>query len=523
LKARYWLYEVKGFAPLVRELGGRKVGVFYVTTPIYYPNDKPHIGHAYTTIMADVLARWHRLKGDEVFFLTGTDEHGLKLQREAEKRGLDPKRFVDEMSEVFKRYWSLLDISYDRFIRTTDEDHVETVKKALMKIYSKGLIYRGTYRGLYCVSCEKFYSEGEYIEENGKKLCPIHRKELENLEEETYFLKLSAYEDYVKELLTKDIVYPRSYAKEVLSKISREGLRDLSITRPRNRVYWGIEAPWDPQHTVYVWIDALLNYISALSYGSDESRIAKFWPAVHHIIGKDILWFHTAIWFALLAMLDLPPPRKVIIHAFITLRGLKMGKSAGNIVSIDELVARYGGADPVRYLLMRFSSLEKDVEFSTEQLDNAFNSELADTFGNLVRRAGVLVLKKLGGSVEGGPEMVDTELSSRVRESVERVFRAMDEFRFSEALIAIFDIYREANAYLNKTEPWRLEDPRKPLYNVLECIRIATTLLYPFMPKTSMVVAKSLGFEIEGIERLSVGDWHRYNVSEAPILFKKIR
>ncbi len=497
------------------------MGVFYVTTPIYYPNDKPHIGHAYTTVMADVVARWHRLLGDEVFFLTGTDEHGLKLQREAEKRGLDPKKFVDEMSEIFKKYWSLLGISYDRFIRTTDRDHVEAVKKALEKIYNKGLIYKGVYRGLYCASCERFYSPGEYIEENEKKMCPIHRKELERLEEETYFLKLSAYEDYVKEQLSRDIVYPRGYAKEVLSKIEKEGLRDLSITRPRSRVHWGIEAPWDPEHTIYVWIDALLNYVTALGYGRDDAKLSKFWPVVHHFIGKDILWFHTAIWFALLAMLDLPPPKKVIVHAFITLRGLKMGKSAGNIVSIDELVARYGGSDPVRYLLMRFSSLEKDVEFSGEQLDNAYNGELADTFGNLVRRAGVLSIKKLSGVVESAE--IDSELQSRVSNAVNRVFRAMEEFRFSEALVAIFDIYREANAYLNKTEPWKLENPRKPLYNVLECIRIATTLLYPFMPGTSSIVAKALGFEIKSFEALSMGSWNEYRVNEAPILFKKIK
>ncbi len=497
------------------------MGVFYVTTPIYYPNDKPHIGHAYTTVMADVVARWHRLMGDEVFFLTGTDEHGLKLQREAEKRGLDPKKFVDEMSEIFKKYWALLGISYDRFIRTTDDDHVEAVKKALEKIYNKGLIYKGIYRGLYCTSCEKFYSPGEYLEENGKKLCPIHRKELESLEEETYFLKLSAYEDYVKEQLLKDIVYPRGYAREILSKIEKEGLRDLSITRPRSRVYWGIEAPWDSEHTIYVWIDALLNYVTALGYGREDVRILKFWPVVHHFIGKDILWFHTAVWFALLAMLDLPPPKKVIVHAYITLRGLKMGKSAGNIVSIDELVARYGGPDPVRYLLMRFSSLEKDVEFSSEQLDNAYNGELADTFGNLIRRAGVLSLKKLGGVVEATE--VDPELRSRISDAVSRAFKAMEEFRFSEALVAIFDIYREANAYLNKTEPWKLDNPRKPLYNVLECIRIATTMLYPFMPGTSSVVARALGFEIKNFEGLEMGSWSQYQVSDAPILFKKIK
>ncbi len=496
------------------------MGVTYVTTPIYYPNDRPHIGHAYTTVMADVVARWRRLLGDDVFFLTGTDEHGLKLQREAEKRGKDPKSFVDEMSEIFKQYWKLLEISYNHFIRTTDDYHVEGVRKALSYIHSKGLIYRGVYRGWYCTSCEKFYSEDEYVVVEGKKLCPIHGKELEFVEEETYFLKLSEYEDYVKKVLQSDIVVPRSYAREVLAKLEKEGLRDLSITRPRERVYWGIEAPWDPRHTVYVWIDALLNYVTAIGYGRDEQRLRYWWPNVHHFIGKDILWFHTAVWFALLAMLDLPPPRKLIVHAFIVLRGRKMGKSAGNVVTIDELVQRYGGADPVRYLLMRFSSLEKDIEFSVEQLDAAYNSELADTFGNLVRRLGVLALKKLNGVVS--PQPIDEELSNVVAKAVNRAREAMEGFRFSEALIAIFDVFREINAYLNRTEPWRCSNPEKPLYNAFEALRIGVSMLYPFMPATAQVVEQSLGVPVSPADQWSMDTSREYRVREAPILFRKI-
>jgi len=497
------------------------VGVFYVTTPIYYPNAEPHIGHAYTTIMADVTARWRRLCGDDVFFLTGTDEHGLKLQKTAEERGIDPKSFVDQMSEVFKRYWSILGISYDRFIRTTDEDHVQAVRKALMKMYSKGLIYKGVYRGWYCTSCEAFYGPGEYIEEGGRKLCPSHRKPLELMEEETYFFKLSQFEDYVREQLSKDIVHPRGYAREVLSKIEREGLRDLSITRPKTRVYWGIEAPWDPNHTVYVWIDALLNYVSALGYPDNTSRLEKYWSVAHHFIGKDILWFHTAVWFAVLAAIDLPPPRKVIVHAFITLQGLKISKSVGNVVTIDALLQRYGNPDVVRYLLMRFSSLDKDVEFSAEQLDAAYNTELADTFGNLVRRVGVLAKKKLDGVVTR--DRVDPELETSVRRAVDRAASALNSFRFSEALIAIFDVFREANAYLNRTEPWRSDSPNESLYNALECIRIGTSLLSPFMPRVAENLARSLGFEIGPFEALRMGAGEEYRVSEAPILFKKIR
>ena len=495
--------------------------MIYVTTPIYYPNDRPHIGHAYTTIMADTFARWSRLSGEEVFFLTGTDEHGLKLQREAEKRGVDPKKFVDEMSRIFKEYWKLLNISYDRFIRTTDEDHVQTVKKALEKIYSKGLIYRGVYRGWYCTSCEKFLSSDEYIEKDGKKICPIHGKELDYVEEETYFLKLSLYEDFVKDALRKDIVYPPSYAREVLSKIEKEGLRDISITRPKNRVYWGIEAPWDPSHTVYVWIDALLNYVTAAGYLESSEKFLRVWPSAHHFIGKDILWFHTAIWFALLRMLDLPLPRRVIVHAFIVLRGRKIGKSAGNVVPIEALIERYGSPDAVRYLLLRFSSLEKDVEFGFDQMDAAYNSELADTLGNLVRRLGVLARKKLGGVVERSD--IDRDLEDKVMNSVKKAQSLMNELRFSETLVAIFDIFREVNAYLNRTEPWREERPRRSLYNAFEALRIGTVLLYPFMPSTAERIAKALGFEIKSFEELEMGMRDTYNVAEAPILFRKVR
>ncbi len=494
---------------------------FYVTTPIYYPNDKPHIGHAYTTVMADVLARWHRLLGDDVFFLTGTDEHGLKLQREAEKRGMSPKQFVDMMSEVFKSYWRMLNIEYTRFIRTTDDDHVETVKMALTRLYQKGLIYKSTYKGFYCTSCEKFYSPGEYIEKDGKKLCPTHLKELEWVEEESYFLKLSEYEDEVKKALQSGIVVPESYAREVLSKLEREGLRDLAITRPKTRVYWGVEAPWDPSHTIYVWIDALLNYLTAIGFGRDDEKFTKYWPTVHHIIGKDILWFHTAVWFALLSMLEVPPPRRLIVHGFILVRGLKMGKSLGNVVMIEDLVNRYGSADAVRYLLMRFSSLEKDFNYDPQLFDNAYNAELADTLGNLVRRVGVLVQRKLGGSVERSE--VDPDLGKLVSDRVEKVRKHMGEFKFSEALIALFDILRAANAYLNKTEPWRMDNPTKPLYNVLEAIRVATILLQPFMPTTAERIGTALGFKITSIEDAQMGVQAEYRVTEAPILFRKVK
>ncbi len=497
------------------------MSVFYITTPIYYPNDQPHIGHAYTTIMADVIARWHRLKGEDVFFLTGTDEHGLKLQREAEKHGMKPKEFVDMMVEYFKKYWRILEIEYTRFIRTTDKDHEETVRKALMEIYRKGLIYKSVYKGWYCTSCEKFYSKGEYIERNGKKLCPTHLRPLEWVEEEAYFLKLSEYTDKVLSMLRKDIVVPSSYANEIISKIEREGLKDLGITRPKSRVYWGIEAPWDTQHTIYVWIDALLNYLTAIGYGKDEEKFRRYWSVVHHVIGKDILWFHTAVWFALLAMLDIPPPRKLIVHGFILMKGIKMSKSLGNIVTIDDLLNTYGGADPVRYLLMRFMSLEKDFNYDPKLLISTYNAELADTLGNLVRRVAVLSLRKLKGIVEQCE--VDKQFASFVESKVKEVSILMDRFRLSEALVAIFDILREANAYLNRTEPWRLDNPSKPLYNVLEAIRIASILLTPFMPATMKRLSSILGYSVKSVDEAVFGIHECYHVKEAPILFAKIR
>jgi len=496
-------------------------GVFYVTTPIYYPNDLPHIGHAYTTVFADVLARWYRLRGYDVFFLTGTDEHGLKLQRAAEKKGVKPKEFVDRMVPEFKRYWRLLEISYDRFIRTTDADHEEVVKRALEKLYSKGLIYRGTYRGWYCSSCEKFYSEGEYEEVDERKVCPIHRKDLEWVEEETYFLKLSAYEDEVLRLVRDtDIVHPRGYAREIASKLEKEGLRDLSIARPKSRVYWGVELPFDRDYVVYVWIDALLNYVTGVGYGED-GRFEKYWPAVHHVIGKDILWFHTAIWFAVLRMLDIPPPRKVLVHAFIINRGLKMGKSVGNVVMIDDMLERYGSADAVRYILMRLLNLEKDVEFDAEQLDNMYNGELADTYGNLVRRLGVLSRKKLGGVVRRGE--IDEELRELAEETIKVVPRLVESYEISEGLVRTFDLLRAVNAYLNRTEPWRAENPEPILYNAIEATRIATTLLHPVLPTVTRKVAESLGFEIVRIDDLRYGEPEKFRVKEAPILFKKVK
>ena len=494
---------------------------FYVTTPIYYPNDIPHIGHAYTTVLADVLARWHRLNGYSVFFLTGTDEHGLKLQRSAEKAGKTPKEFVDGMVPIFKKYWSLLGIGYDRFIRTTDPDHEELVRKVFDKLYEKGYVYKGKYSGWYCVSCEKFYSEGEYVEKNGEKLCPIHGKPLEWVEEETYFLKLSSMQDEVLRIIEEgDIITPESYAREVAGRLRKEGLKDLSIARPKHRVYWGIELPFDKDFVAYVWIDALLNYLTGIGYLRDSDFFEKYWPSAHHIIGKDILWFHSAIWFSVLRMLGLSPPKKLVVHAYIVNRGMKMGKSTGNVVLIDDLLERYGSSDAIRYLLMRLLNLEKDVEFDQNLLDNIYNGELADTYGNLVRRAGVLSIKKLNGVVNKAE--IDGDLEKFSTRVIDQTPALVSELKIAESLNLVFDLLREANAYMNRTHPWDSPDPREALYNTLEAIRIAVNLLYPVMPDTSEQVSKAFGFQIIPVQQLAYGQTKRFHVTDAPILFKKV-
>ena len=495
-------------------------GRFYVTTPIYYPNAEPHIGHAYTTVFADSLSRYHRLVGDDTFFLTGTDEHGLKLQRAAEARGVHPKELVDEMAEKYKRYWALMDIRYDRFIRTTDPDHEEVVRHAITEIYRKGLIYKARYSGWYCVSCEKFYSPGEYVEVEGRPYCPIHMKPLEWVEEDTYYFRLSSFEDWLREVLKGGIVYPRSYAVEVLHKIEKEGLRDVSIARPKERVWWGIPVPWDPEFTIYVWFDALLNYLTGIGYLKNPETFSKYWPAAHHVIGKDILWFHTAIWFSMLKALDLDPPRRVIVHAYLINRGLKIGKSAGNVVSIDDLLEAYNGSDGVRYVLMRIFNPAKDVEYTKELFDNIYNTELADTYGNLVRRVGVLARKKLGGTVES--DRLDPELEDAARETIKKYREHMDEYEISRALEAVMDLLRRANAYINRERPWEKPDPTLDLYSLLETIRTATVLLSPVVTKATARVAGSFGFTASSIEDAVPEPGRRYQVRDAPILFKKL-
>jgi len=496
---------------------------FYITTPIYYPNAEPHLGHAYTTVFADILARYHRLIGDDTYYLTGTDEHGLKLQRIAEARGVRPEEFVDGMVDVFRNYWRMLNISYDRFIRTSDPDHIDVVRHAVGVMYGKGLIYKGSYSGWYCVDCEKFYTASEYVVIDGRPHCPIHRKPLEWVEEGTYYFRLSDFKEYLLDLLkNRDIIYPRHFSQEVINKIVSQELLDLSIARPKRRVWWGIELPFDREYTVYVWFDALLNYLTGINYLSNDSSFRKYWSGAHHVIGKDILWFHTAVWFAMLKALDIEPPRKVLVHSFIINRGLKMGKSVGNVVGIDDLLHRYRSSDGVRYLIGRLFNLGRDVEVSTSLLDSIYNSELADNLGNLVRRVGVLIRKKLSGRVSS--ESVDKSLEARADEVISKYNKLLlNSYEVSEAIQEVMQLLREANAYINSVRPWELSDPSKELYTLAEIIRVTANLLYPIIPEACEEIAKDFNLKFSNPLTLNLGGGREYVVSEAPILFRKVK
>lgn len=496
------------------------VNTLYITTPIYYPNAPPHIGHAYTTVFADIIARYYRLIGWNVFFMTGNDEHGLKLQRIAEKMNVDPKKYVDDMAEVFKNYWRMLDIEYDHFIRTTDEYHVEYVKEFVEKLRNKNLIYKDAYSGWYCADCEKFYSEKEFLVKDDKPYCPIHLKPLEWLNEETYYFKLSLFKDYVVDLLKNhNIVYPQHYANEVLNKIAEEGLRDVSIARRRDRVWWGIELPFDKDYTIYVWFDALLNYVTGLLHKHGVEGFNKFWSNCVHVIGKDIVWFHTVVWFSILKALDIDPPKRVLVHAFLLNRGLKMGKSTGNVVTIEEMINRYGGSDPVRYLLARVFNMDKDVDVSFELFDSIYSSELVDNYGNLVRRVGVLALKKTSGVIYR--RTVDKDVEKAINDCIKLFNEEMQRSNVSSALGEVVKLLSLGNGYLNKTEPWAKESPEREIYNTLEIIRVSTILLHPFIPRTTVKVAEAFNFKITN--PLVYTPQERYEVKNAPILFRKLK
>jgi methionyl-tRNA synthetase len=465
------------------------VARFYVTTPIYYVNDAPHIGHAYTTVTADALARWHRLRGDDVFFLTGTDEHGLKVQRAAEANGLTPQEQADRTAARYRETWAELDISYDDFIRTSEPRHHHATQALMQKAYDNGYIELRPYEGLYCVSCEAYYSESELLD--GLR-CPIHGTPVELLSEENYFFKLSEFTDRL--LAWYDThpaaVTPESKRNEAIGLI-KGGLRDISISR--TSITWGVPVPWDPAHVFYVWYDALINYVTAIGYGADPERFAAWWPAVHHLIGKDILRFHCVYWPALLMAADIEPPARIAVHGFLLVGGEKMSKSSLTGIAPADLTPTFG-VDGFRYHFLRDQAFGPDGEFSYEGMVNRYNADLANNLGNLLARVSTVVARKCGG-VGPAPDPA-SRLAVVAASAYESAAGAWARIAPSEALEATWRLVRETNAALEAAEPWKAEPGPAVdavLGDALEALRIVAILASPALTRASLEVWRRLG------------------------------
>jgi len=490
----------------------------YITTPAYYPNDIPHIGHAYTTIASDILARWYRLKGNDVMFISGLDEHGEKIEKIAKEKGIKPKEFVNMMAKKFEKTWKLLNISYDEFIRTSQNKHIKVVNELFKKIYDNEDIYKGFYEGWYCTPCESYWTENQLI----NLRCPQCNREVNKLKEESYFFKLSKYQDKLLEFYKNnpDFISPEYRKKEIITRV-KEGLKDLSISR--KKIKWGIPLPADKKFTLYVWQDALAFYISVLGYPTGEFK--RYWPPDIQLMAKEILWFHAVIQPALLMSAKiLPLPKKEFAHGWLTINGQKMSKSLGNAIDPIFLSKKYS-VDALRYYLMREIPFGQDGDFSEKALVNRLNSELADALGNLLSRTLTMIEKYNKGTIPKGEE--DKLLSKQL--NFKAITNYMENLEFHNALSEIFKYIDLCNKYINDNKPWELAKNKKEkelnniLFNMTESLRIIAEILYPFTPETSLKMHEQLGFKHRNTIDLRFGKAKSSGIKKGENLFKKIK